>query len=160
MAQERKLKINSMENKNFKATIEVSKSPGDVYDLITNDVAKWWGGKDFAGNSKNPNDEFTIHHPGAHYSKQKLVEVAPGKRIVWLVTDSTMHWLKKDQHEWTNTKMIFEITTKGDRTVLHFTHEGLTPEKECYEMCEKGWTMVIKDYLFNFITYDKPHFQL
>ena len=56
--------------------------------------------------------------------------------------------------------MIFEITTKGDKTILHFTHEGLVPEKECYALCEQGWTMVIKDYLFNFITYDKPHFQL
>jgi len=54
--------------------------------------------------------------------------------------------------------MIFEITTKGDKTVLHFTHEGLVPEKECYAMCKQGWNTVIKDYLFNFITYKKPHF--
>lgn len=148
------------ENKSFTATIEVAKSPQEVFNLITNDVAKWWGGKDLQGNSIKLGDEFIIHHLGAHYSKQKLVEVIPNKKIVWLVTESKLDWLKKDQHEWTNTKMIFEITTKGDKTVLHFTHEGLVPEKECYAMCERGWTMVIKDYLFNFITNDKPHFQL
>jgi len=54
--------------------------------------------------------------------------------------------------------MIFEISTKGDKTIIHFTHEGLVPEKECYAMCERGWTTVIKDYLYNLITYDKPHF--
>ncbi len=149
-----------MVTKSFTVTIEISKSPQAVFNAITNHVAKWWGGKDLAGSSKNLNDEFIIHHPGAHYSKQQLVEVVPGKKIVWLVTESTLHWLKNDQHEWTNTKMIFEITTKGGKTVLHFTHEGLVPEKECYEMCEQGWTTVIKDYLFNFITYDKAHFQL
>jgi hypothetical protein len=39
--------------------------------------------------------------------------------------------------------------------VLHFTHEGLIPEKECYAMCERGWNMVIKDWLFNFVTVGK-----
>ena len=74
------------------------------------------------------NDEFIIHHPGAHYSKQKLVEIIPNEKIVWRVTESTLYWLQKDKHEWENTKMIFEITTKGDKTVLHFAHEGLVPE--------------------------------
>ncbi|SRR6266487_1902372 len=78
--------------------------------------------------------------------------VIPDKKVVWLVTDSKLNWIKKDKYEWTNTRMVFEITTKGDKTVLHFTHEGLVPEKECYAMCEQGWNMVIKEWLFNFIT--------
>ncbi len=147
-----------MENKSFTATIEVSKSPQDVFSHITNDVAKWWGGNDLVGSSKKLNDEFIIHHPGAHYSKQKLVELIPNEKMVWLVTESTLHWLQKDKHEWENTKIIFEITAKGDKTVLHFTHEGLVPEKECYVLCHEGWNRVIKDYLFYFITEDKPHF--
>jgi hypothetical protein len=85
--------------------------------------------------------------------------VVPDQKIVWLVTDSTLNWLKKDQQEWSNTKMIFEITTHGDKTLLHFTHEGLVPEKECYTMCEQGWNTIISDYLFNLISYNKPHFK-
>ena len=147
-----------MENKNFTATIEVTKSPKEVFDRITNDVAKWWGGKDLEGSSKELNDEFIINHPGAHYSKQKVVELIPNNKVVWLVTESTLHWLKKDRQEWKNTRMIFEISTRGNKTVLHFTHEGLVPEKECYKMCQQGWTMVIKDWLFHFITGDSSHF--
>jgi hypothetical protein len=86
-----------------------------------------------------------------------LVEVIPEKRIVWLVAESKLRWLKC-QEEWTNTKMIFDITTKDDSTVLHFTHEGLTPEKESYASCSEGWNVVIKDYLFNFIAEGTPHF--
>jgi hypothetical protein len=134
----------------FSTTIEVAKSPQEVFNCIT-DVTNWWS-KDFEGSSKNLNDEFIIHHPGQHYSKQKLVEVIPDKKIVWLVTESTLYWIQNDKQEWTNTKMIFEITTAGNKTMLHFTHEGLVPEKECYTMCEKGWSTIIKNWLFHFIT--------
>lgn len=149
-----------MKNNSFTASIELDKSSQDVFKAITQDVAKWWGGKDFSGSSTKLNDEFVIHHIGAHYSKQKLVEVIPNKKVAWLVTDSTLHWLKTDKNEWSNTKMIFEISTRGNKTILHFTHEGLLLEKECFEKCEQGWTMVIKDWLFHYVADGKPHFQI
>jgi hypothetical protein len=147
-----------MASKNYKAAnytveIEVAKSSRDVFKAITDHVVKWWGGTDLKGSSTKLNDEFVIHHPGAHYSKQKLVEIIPDKKIVWLVTESEMSWLEKDKHEWTNTKMIFDIAEEGDKTLLRFTHKGLIPEKECYQRCaHEGWDIVIKDWLFNFIT--------
>lgn len=147
-----------MENKSFTVTIEVAKSPQYVFKSITNDVAKWWGGKDLQGSSKKLNDEFIIHHPGAHYSKQRLVEVIPDKKIVWLVTESTLDWLEKDKHEWTNTRMIFNIVPSGNNTILHFTHKGLVATKECYPLCHAGWNTVIRDYLFYLITEGKAHF--
>jgi len=143
-----------MTNKSYTATIEVAQLPKEVFNAI-NDVTKWWS-KDFEGNSTKLNDEFIIDHPGQHYSKQKLVEVDPHKKVVWLVTESKLNWVKNNQEEWTNTKMIFEITTKGDKTVLHFTHEGLVPEKECYTMCERGWDIVVKDWLLYLITVGMP----
>jgi hypothetical protein len=139
-----------MKNQSYSAAIEVAKTAEDVFNHI-NDVSKWWS-KDYEGSSTTLNDEFIIHHPDRHYSKQKLVEVIPNKKVVWLVTDSKLNWIEKDKYEWTNTKMVFEITPKGDKSVLHFTHEGLVPKKECYAMCERGWNMVIKECLFNFIT--------
>lgn len=147
-----------MTDQSYKSTIEVGKSPQHVFSCITNDVAKWWGGKDLEGSSTKLHDEFVVHHPNAHYSKQKLVEVIPDKKIVWLVTESYLHWLKKDPHEWAGTKMIFEISSKSDITVLDLTHEGLIPEKECYTICSQGWNMVIQDWLFKFITQGIPHF--
>ncbi len=134
----------------YTATIEVAQSPKQVFDAI-NDVTNWWS-KDFEGSSTKLHDEFIINHPGQHYSKQKLIEVIPNKKIIWLVTESNMNWLKKDQSEWTNTKMIFDISTNGNKTILQFTHEGLFPEKECYNMCSKGWDIVIKDWLQHRIT--------
>jgi hypothetical protein len=147
-----------MKNKNYTATSEVAQSPKEVFNAI-NDVTKWWS-KDFKGNSTKLNDEFIINHPNQHYSKQKLVEIIPDKKVVWLVTESKLNWIKNNREEWTNTKMVFEISAKGDKTVLHFTHEGLVPEKECYAMCEKGWNIVIKDWLFHFITVGTPSVEM
>ncbi len=124
----RNLLYNYLES--FTATIEVTKSPQEVFKIITLDVSKWWGGRDLSGNSTKLNDEFVVHHRGAHYSKQKLMEVVPEKKVVWHVIESTLHWIQDNKQEWTNTKMIFEISSKGDKTVLHFTHYGLVPEKE------------------------------
>lgn len=144
-------------NASYTATIEVAKSPHHVYECIR-DVSKWWGGKDLKGSTSRLNDEFTITHGDAHYSKQKMIEVVPDRKIVWLITEGRLGWLERDKHEWTNTSLVFEIAAKGDKAVLHFTHEGLVPEKECYSRCSEGWSMVIKEYLFKFITEGTPHF--
>jgi hypothetical protein len=143
-----------MEKKDYTAALEVAQSPITVFNAI-NEVTKWWS-IDFEGNSTKRNEEFIVNHPGQHYSKQKLVEFIPGKKIVWLVTDSQLCWLKGDPREWTNTKMIFDISSKDDKTVLHFTHQGLVPGKECYAMCARGWDIVVKEWLFHFIKVGAP----
>jgi hypothetical protein len=142
-----------MKNKSYTVSIGVAKSPKEVFGDIQC-VSKWWS-KDYKGSSEKLNDEFVICHPDLHYSKQKLIEVIPDLKMVWLVTDSTLNWLQKDKHEWTNTRMVFEITSQGDKALLQFVHEGLVPEKECYAMCAQGWDFVIKNCLFNLITVGK-----
>ena len=142
-----------MINQDYTITIEASQAPELVFNHINN-VSKWWS-KDFEGCSTKLNQEFVICHPERHYSKQKLIEIVPDRRVVWLVTESKLNWLEKNKQEWTNTKMIFEIVTRGNKTILHFTHDGLTPDKECYFRCEQGWNIVIKEWLFNLITEGK-----
>jgi Activator of Hsp90 ATPase homolog 1-like protein len=136
-----------MEN-SFSKTIEVPQSSAVVFARIK-DVSKWWGGPDLAGRVAEVGDEFTVIHGDAHYSKQKVTEVVPNRRIVWLVTESRLNWLQKDKSEWTGTKMIFELSAGKDSTKLIFTHEGLTPSKESYTRCAEGWAMVITEWLFD-----------
>lgn len=132
-------------------TIEVSKPVHHVFECLL-DVSKWWGGRDLAGATSRLNDEFTIRHGDAHYSRQKMVEFVPDQRIVWLVTESRLGWLAGDKEEWTNTRLVFELVAAGDRTGLRFTHEGLVFSKESYPRCSEGWNLVIGQYLSRFIT--------
>lgn len=56
-----------------------------------------------------------------------------------------------DKDEWRGTSIIFEITKKGDKTEVHFTHSGLTPKFVCYGDCSNAWTTLINDNLRNLI---------
>jgi hypothetical protein len=107
-----------MENKSFTATIEVSKSPQDVFKCLK-EVPKWWS-KDFEGSSAKLHDEFVILPSRPPFLKTRLIEVIPDKKIVWYVTESNLDWLEKDQAEWTGTKMIFELTPKENKTVINY----------------------------------------
>jgi hypothetical protein len=86
-----------------------------------------------------------------HFSKQKVVELTPGKRVAWQVLDSTLSFVK-DKDEWNGTTITFDIAPKGDKTEVKFTHVGLAPEDECYEACSSAWGSYIKGSLRNLIS--------
>lgn len=146
-----------MAEKSFTTMVTFAKPQQEIFKHITHDVVKWWGGKDLKGSTVALNDEFTIHHPGTHFSRQKIVELIPDKKVVWLVTESEFSWLKGNKAEWTNTKMILELSTDDDKTVLHFTHEGLVPGLECYERIAEGWKTVIGSWLVKFVNTGKSY---
>jgi hypothetical protein len=134
---------------NFTTTISVDQSPKEVYEAIIA-PEKWWSGA-FQGNTKELGDEFTYRYKDIHYSKQKVNELTPNERVVWLVTDSQLNFLE-DKAEWTGTKIIFEITRIGNKTQLIFTHDGIHPGVECYSACSTAWGQLISQSLFSLIT--------
>ena len=142
-----------MENHNFSVSLLVDQSPEKVFRALT-DVRGWWSGfysEEIEGSAEHLHDEFTFRAGGdTHYSKQKLVEVIPNKKIVWLVIDSNLDFLKK-KDEWTGTKIIFEISKVGTKTQVVFTHEGLTPAIECFDACSNAWNLYLQNPLLELI---------
>jgi len=96
-----------------------------------------------------PNDYKPYHH-----SKQKITELIPGRKIVWLVTDSIISFVE-DKNEWTGTKITFDITKNGDKTEVRFTHVGLVPGVACYNDCSNAWGSYITSSLRNLIAKGK-----
>jgi len=139
--------------KDFTTTFLVDQSPQAVFKAVTN-VRGWWQGlyeEEIIGKTQALHDEFTFRAGGgAHYSKQRLLELIPDKKVVWLVTDSELSFIDK-KDEWKGTKIIFDISTKGNKTKVQFTHEGLNPQIECYDSCSSAWQMYLDQKLLPLI---------
>lgn len=133
-------------NSDFTITLLVDKTPAQAFETIKN-VRKWWCGiygEEITGETDHLNDEFSFRAGGgAHYSKQKLVELIPNKKIAWLVTESSLTFLKNES-EWTRTIICFELSKKHNKTQIVFTHFGITPQVECYESISSAWTQYLQ----------------
>ncbi len=141
-----------MENQNYTTTILVNKTPEEVFNAINN-VRGWWSEQIEGGTSKL-SDEFIYQYKDVHVCKMKLAEVIPNKKVVWHVLNNHFNFIN-DKSEWIGTKIIFEISKKDGKTQLHFTHEGLVPQYECYQICNDAWTSYIQGSLKNLITTGK-----
>jgi hypothetical protein len=141
-----------MATSNFTTTFFVNQTPQEVFTAINN-VRGWWQGE-IEGSTDKLNDEFSYRMKEHHFSKQKIVEFIPNEKVVWLVTDSKLNSFK-NKSEWTNTKIIFEITEINNKTQVRFTHIGLVPAIECYGGCSGAWEQLIQKSLFSLITTGK-----
>lgn len=138
-----------MNNQDYTTAFLVGQSPKEVFDAINN-VRGWWT-ENVDGNTEKLNDEFSVQFWDVHYSKQKLVEVIPNSKVVWLVTDSKLNFIE-DKSEWTGHKIIFDITKQGDQTQVRFTQQGLSPAGECFADCSNAWNGYINNSLKKLIT--------
>ncbi|WP_162126355.1 SRPBCC family protein [Flavobacterium phycosphaerae] len=136
-----------MINQNFQFSITTSKTTNEVFAHVIN-PKNWWAGifgETIEGESKKTNDEFSFRAgDGMHYSHQKLIELVPDKKIVWLVTESNLSYLK-NTNEWAQTKICFDIEKIDYKTKITFTHLGLLPQIECYGSCSSAWTQYMEN---------------
>ena len=141
-----------MNNQNFTTTLLVGQTPEEVFNAINN-VRGWWS-EEIEGNTNKLNDEWAYHYEDVHRCKMKIIELIPNKKIVWLVMDNYFNFTK-DKSEWMDTKIIFEISKKDNKTQIHFTHQGLVPQYECFDICSNAWGQYIQHSLQSLITTGK-----
>jgi hypothetical protein len=146
------LKTQNMTTSDFTATILVDQTPEEVFHAINN-VRRWWS-EEIEGSTDKLNAEFKYHYEDIHRCRIKVTELIPGQKVVWFVKDNYFNFTK-DKSEWTDTKIIFEISQKDRKTQIRFTHLGLVPEYECYNVCKEGWCHYIHNSLKNLITTGK-----
>ena len=133
-----------MTSQNFTTTFLVDQSPDEAFAAITN-VRGWWSG-DIEGRTDAQGEEFTYRYEDIHYTKQRISELVPGRKVVWRIVESSLNFTE-DPDEWTGTEVIFEVVPKGGRTEIRFAHVGLVPEFECYEKCSSAWGFYINSSL-------------
>ena len=141
-----------MENQNYSSTILVDKTPNEAFNDIKNFRA-WWS-EDIEGETDKPGETFFYHYKEVHLCKMKLIEMIPNEKLVYQVIANEFSFTK-DKTEWVNTKLIFDISSEGKQTKVTFTHEGLVPAYECYNICNDAWTGFIQNSLKNLINSGK-----
>lgn len=137
-----------MANTNFTTSIIVEKDMHTSFNAIKNFKA-WWS-EEIEGNTDIPGDIFFYHYKDVHLSKIKLIEMDADKKLVYQVLDNEFNFTK-DKTEWVGTKLIFELEPDGGKTNIIFTHVGLIPDYECYNVCRDAWTSYIQGSLKNLI---------
>ncbi|HVV02932.1 MAG TPA: SRPBCC domain-containing protein [Puia sp.] len=140
----------------FNSSISMEISADEAIKKISH-VPEWWG-VTFTGSAEKQGDKFTVTMTGDSFFHFTVTELIPGRRMVWLVTDCHMPWYS-DKQEWKNTRLIFDLQENNGVTDLTFTHEGLTPNVECYKDCETGWTHWIRTSLCSYLTTGKGVFR-
>ena len=128
-----------MKNQDYSVQFLVDNSPQAAFEAITN--VRGWFTQAIEGDTDRLGAVFYYHYQDNHRCTFKITEFAPREKIVWHVLQNYFKFTK-DTTEWTGTDVVFEIGRKGDKTEVRFTHSGLVPAYECYEVCTNAWGIV------------------
>jgi Activator of Hsp90 ATPase homolog 1-like protein len=137
---------------NYTQKIVITVRPEVIFKAITQQLNDWWGKTDSA--VAKVGDEFTTSFGNAFW-KFKILEYMPNEILTWLCVDGKPEF----NAEWIGTTINWNISLVEGKTELSFTHDGLTPEFKCYDICAPTWDMFITSSLKSFIEtgIGKPH---
>ena len=143
-----------MNDKELSIAFTVDEDPDQVFAVI-NDVRSWWSG-DIDGITDEIGSQFTYSYEDMHQSTQQITDLVPGELVIWRVVEGRLRFVK-DETEWTNTVIRFDITPRGPKTELRFTHVGLVPDSQCFESCLTAWHHYVGTSLRNRVTSRTAH---
>jgi uncharacterized protein YndB with AHSA1/START domain len=143
-----------MSEQSFTTTTTVDATPEEVFAAV-NDVRGWWS-EEVVGDTDRVGAEFRYRgHDEAdtveHLATIRVEELVPGRLVVWRVLENSMSFIA-DQSEWRDTVIRFDISAVDGGTTVRFTHEGLVPSYECFDVCHDAWTLYVTDSLPRLIT--------
>lgn len=137
-----------MKQQDYRCSISAPATAGEAFEGI-NDVSAWWA-KHLEGYTETIHDIFTVRF-GTTFVTFEITEMVPNKRVVWQVIDCDLPFIQ-NRTEWTGTSVVWEITEEGDKARIDMTHNGLTPDAECFAGCQSGWNRHIQTSLLNYLT--------
>jgi hypothetical protein len=137
-----------MSGPSYNTAFLVDQTPEEAFAAITN-VRGWWS-ENIDGPTDAVDGEFGYSRQDTHSSRIKVLELVPGEAVRWRVLDNRFDFTA-DQTEWIGTEMSFQVARRGDQTEVHFSHVGLYPDHECFDVCSNAWSFYIDDSLRNLI---------
>ena len=105
-------------------------SPDDVYAALTtlDGLSGWWTG-DATGDTE-AGGVIALRFVAGGFD-MKVVELVPGKRVLWEVAEGPAEWI--------GTHVNFEIHQEGEFTIVLFEHRGWAEPVEFMYHCSTKW---------------------
>lgn len=139
-----------MKNPCYHLSISVSRTPEEAFESLTNGLSDWWTDS-IAGLHSEVGDIFTVHF-GSTMKTMRIDELIPNEKIVWKCIKAFINLPGlSNKSEWEGTTISWMIHQEDGETKIRMRHEGLTPEIECYGVCEKGWNFYIAESLKSYL---------
>lgn len=119
----------------FTQTFTVPTRPHETFDAVANPAA-WWN-ELIEGRADRVGDVFGFEVPDLHRARFEVIEANP-HALAWKVIPFG------DEHpteleDWIGTVVRFQFIADPQGTRVTFTHQGLSPQLECYAMCSRAW---------------------
>jgi uncharacterized protein YndB with AHSA1/START domain len=145
----RSLQEDTVDQQSYTTTVTIDRSPSEVYDAV-NDVRGWWS-QQVEGRTDEVGAEFRYRGEDdartvEHLATIRVTELVPGEKVVWRVLDNHMSFIE-DQSEWVGTEIRFDLTAVDGGTEVRFTHVGLVPTYECFDVCRAAWGSYVRESL-------------
>jgi uncharacterized protein YndB with AHSA1/START domain/ketosteroid isomerase-like protein len=115
----------------FRAEIRYAAPPEAVCDALAH-PERWW-----STSVDSDGDRLRVNWRDGGFIEFRVAGDPP-RTLRWTCIAQDDRNLPEPD-EWVGTTASFSLAADGDGTLLRFTHEGLTPALDCFEMCERGW---------------------
>lgn len=150
-----------MNEQNYRRTISVRATPEQAYRAVTTGYGQWWTRTDDA--IKAIGDRITfMFPPNLSYWIFEATKLEPIQAVELECVEAFHKIIDKPdapESEWLGSQLIFHIEPDDAQTRIHFDHVGLTPDLDCFDVCEAGWNLFFVDSLKSYLNtgVGKPH---
>jgi uncharacterized protein YndB with AHSA1/START domain len=111
--------------------VGIKSSTSEAYRALTTlqGLAGWWT-TDTRG-SGEVGGVIEFHFGTKGRIDMKVVQLEPGKRVVWQVADGPADWI--------GSKVSFDLEQEGEQATLLFKHQGWAEPSEFMHHCSTKW---------------------
>jgi hypothetical protein len=134
----------------YETSIKVRADKENAFKACASELDKWWGKVDNSVTKEG--EEFTISF-GKTKWRFVITEFSEYDRITWkcIKAEHFVKGLTNIKEEWLNTELVWNFKKNGGDVEVSLLHNGLTPELNCYDICESGWNFFIATSLKNYL---------
>jgi hypothetical protein len=115
--------------------VGIRSSLDETYNALAtrNGLAAWWTDETRGESEVGGVLEFRFGDKGGF--DMKVLELAPGKRVLWQVVDGP--------REWIGTKVAFDLRREEEQTIVLFKHQGWKEPVEFMHHCSTKWAVFL-----------------